>query len=777
MKRPLLVGVVFYIIGILVSNILGHNIIAIILMTLITINVLLIMYRRYRSIACIAFLLLYFAGYANCYYRMKPKDLMAENIANNRSRATINGQVINILPCDYMTKSIISVNSITSGDLSTNKKLRIVCYVDKDIHIGDYVTASGYLSKPKKPTNPGQFNEYLYYKINLLEYKMYGSIESIDNNNVDYRTVLSNVRSQLSNIFDDILPDKQSGIVKTMILGDKTDLDKTVKETYQKAGIAHVLAISGLHITIIAGMLFGLFKILRLSQRASSLLTITMVVSYCVMTGSSVSTVRATLMSCIVLFSFVVFRKPDIITSVALAAFLLLVRQPLYLWDVGFLLSFVAVLGLIYITPLFDKIYFINRKIRMVFGASFAATISIVPIVAYYFYSIPVYSVLINIVIVPLVSIVLIVGLGGAIVGLFSLALARFFIGIVYYILLFYEKVCNFSLWLPYSTLLVGRPSIVFIILYYISLIMAVLYFNMPKKKRKKFTDIMLGYVIIAVLILLISKERGMNVVFLDVGQGDGMVVHTPNGKTLVIDGGGDPAKYPLRDNTGLTVMLPYLQYKGIAKIDAMLLSHPHADHIIGLIELLDNVSIDEIYIADIEAQQCELLDTFLNKAKENNVKIIDTCDNQVDIDNELDDKYGVDFTYLSPYDDIDYENVNESSMVVGIKYKDVNILFTGDIEKNTEKRLVKDNLNVYNVLKVPHHGSKTSSTKEFINTVNPIIGIVSCGGQQSKYKHPHKEVIDRYDDKNIDIYNTSVDGAVTLKTNGKIIKMHRFNR
>ena len=293
-------------------------------------------------------------------------------------------------------------------------------------------------------------------------------------------------------------------------------------------------------------------------------------VFYLFFAGFSPSAIRAVIMIGIGLIGNIFYYESDALNNVAIAATCILLVQPLYLWDVGFQLSFIIVTGILLGSDII-KNSTLPYYIKNTLGFSFIASVVSFPIMAYHFYFVSVIGILVNIIILPLTSILLGIGMIVGIVGLFSIQVATFLSGIVYYILWFYEKVCIWATSVPYGYILWGRP-----------------------------------------------KDK---ISFLDVGQGDAIVIQTYDKYTYIVDTGGK-LQATLGNNTGIYTVLPYLQEQGISEIDGLFITHMDADHCFGAIELMNTIEINKIYISNYNFEKTPLYETFLKNAQKNNIPI-----------------------------------------------------------------------------------------------------------------------------------------------------------
>ncbi len=767
MKRPLLYILAFYIFGILLGQLKEVTFIVLFFIPIILLT--LFLYKLYKWKAVFIFPLFSILAIILFYINIKPPNDFIQQCAINEKQATVLARVIDI---DYTStgkqKILLNTKSITIDDNTINIKLKIQAIVNNDeVEFGQIILAKGNIQCFDFQRNPGGFNEKLYMKIKNIDYKMF--VDILDKGKIinSFDSYIYKLHKRFKNIYENILPQKEASILEAMLLGDKQYLDSSIKDIYRKSGISHILAISGLHISIISMILALVLNAVKLNKRLSSFILLTILILYCIFTAMSVSITRAVIMTGIVLFGNIIYYQSDTYTSLGAAALLLLIYQPLYLYDIGFQLSFGAVVSIILLSPVLDRLYFIPKQIRLYLVSTLAASLGTYPIMAYHFNTISIIGILVNILILPLMSILVCFGIISTIVGLFWIKASKFLCGIVYYILIFYESVCNLAVKVPLSEIVTGKLNIILIFIYYVAILIIVYYYYTKKQKRENIKKYIIYSQMFLALIaaIIIFKPKELEIVYLDVGQGDCIAIHTAKTKNILIDGGGNISKQLDEPNTGTLTVLPYLKYKAVNSLDCVFISHPDGDHITGIIELLDYIKINQIFIADTNNKN-DLLEILETKATEHSIDIKKlTKGDKIKLDN-------LTFEIIYPSKNTFSDNYNNSSLVLYMSYENSKFLFTGDIEKEAESEIVNNYTKLdTDVLKAPHHGSKTSSTQKFIDIVKPKVVIISSG-KNNYYGHPHKEVVDRYKNINSKIYNTAYDGAILIKPKHNKLKI-----
>lgn len=746
MKRPTVIFALCYCLGIALGYIFDNKLFVFI----IVISILLFYKSKTYYRKCLFILpLICFFGMVNIYYSNYQIDKLNNNIDFGVT-SNIEGIVTNIEEFDDYSKINCKISTIKqdSNIIEINQKAIIYDRNKHTIKVGDLILISGELNKTSLPTNPGQFNERQYYNAKNIYYKVYANNISIiksNKNSINYYLYI--LRENLSIKLDNIYPSNEANIIKTMVLGLKEDLPEDTKDYYKRAGISHLLAISGLHIAIIGLFIFGLLNKM-LSMRISVFVTIFLLIIYCILTGSSISTVRATIMISIMLMGNIFYRKYDTLSALGATAIIILTFNPYQLFDAGFLLSFSAVIGIIVIGQNLN--YRLNKNNNIIIATlliTLGATLGTYPVILWFFYELPMYSIIINLFVVNVMSIVI----GGAIIGLiFSyiwLPIGKFISGIVFFVLRYIEICTKVVSKLPFNKIILGRPNVIWIIIY-LFIIIIVLY---PKGISKK--KIYISSIILVAMIIMIGNNN-TSITFLDVGQGDCSVIEHYN-KVYIIDGGGKKTKS--NKNVGSYILEPYLKYKGIRKIEGIFISHSDFDHIYGIIEIIDRYPVNFIIMSQsYEEYNDDLVYRLKEIASRKNIDIYYM---------KTGDKYTYkDLTINCDYPNSsykEYRNNNLRSLVLTVSYNNFNILYTGDIEKEGERNLV-ENVDKVNIIKVPHHGANTSSTIELINKTHPQISIYSYG-KNNTYGHPSNEVVNRYNSNNVNQYFTAKDGAIII--------------
>lgn len=645
--------------------------------------------------------------------------------------------------------------------------------------IGNEVTLEGMIYKFQEPTNQGQFNELIYYKMRSIDYKLQVEEARIVNSNYSiYKQFLYDTKINMIKVYHNILPEKEAGMITAMIVGDKGELDKDMKDLYQKSGISHIIAISGLHVTLLGISLYNLLKLLRLPTLVSTIISIFLLYSYGVLTNFSVSTNRAVVMLIVLMLSKVIGRTYDLLSATCLSALIILCQSPLEMYDIGFLLSFGAILAIGILEPIFSNLFPVKSKLIKGLYSSISIQLLTLPIILYNFYEIPSYSILINLIVIPLSSLLILLGALSGLIGLVLLPISKILIGGVYVILKFYEFICNLNVSLPINSILIGRPALYLILTYYVILTVFLFLYHIEKKKR--YLSILLFLVVI-----FIKPTNRLELTFLDVGQGDGIFMMTPTKKTYLIDGGSSTVR-----GIGKYRIIPFLKSKGIWRLDYVFITHMDEDHISGILEIIEQMEIKEsdyynnrikienLIVPRIRTQE-ERYHELIAQAYDKGINVIYMDKGDVIHDKE------VSISCYHPAKDYAPASKNEYSMVLSVHYNNFDLLLTGDVEGQGEEELLaylknmhRSNKNLegkeYDVLKISHHGSKNSTPVPFLELVNPRYSIISYG-KNNTYGHPHKELLTRLEEANSSIITTQDAGAITIVTDGNYIRIESY--
>ncbi len=664
--------------------------------------------------------------------------------------------------CRYLLTDIVFSNDKLS---SQQRILLSVWEKSPEFAYGDIIKFKGRLKLPSRQRNPGEFS----YREYLKQQRVYG-ILSLNNHNqimkikTERNVIISflyKIRRYLVEIIESNFSKDHSGILQALLLGRKDSLSDSIEEGFRNLGLSHLLVISGFHVGLISYLLYLVVDRLKLAEQWKLIITISFLIFYLLLTGCQLPSLRAVLLISLVLIANTLNRRVDIYNLLAGVAIILLIINPYHLFTVSFQLSFGAVVAISYLAPIIARyLPFKSEKLKGLLSASLAAQLGLLPILSYYFYQVSYLSIIANLFIMPLITLVLWLGLVFILLNsTHILFLATAFSYLIKFILLFTLKLvallnnsCN-------PMLVIGRPSLVAIIVYYIILISIakllepnLIPYSENKIKKTKF-------IIISLALLLIFqsafKDDSLEISFLDVGNGDAIYLKLPTGEDILVDVGEEGR-----------VVRDFLLAKGIRQIDLLILSHFHQDHVGALIELMDKFKIKRVAYPQTTGQ---------NILEEEIIKILD----KREIDNfrlntgDILNRSLVSLRVLAPkLPLIEINPENNNSLVIKAIYKELNLLLTGDLEVEGEKRLLEDGLEA-NIIKVGHHGSNTSTSVNFIKRVKPQLAIISVG--DNNYGHPSVAVLDRLKNRGIRVLRTDQGGAIKIITDGQSYSVEEF--
>ena len=710
----------------------------------------------------------------------------------------VQGKIYKIENIAFGTNIYLKGVEVENGEKSVSVK-RIFVNTEKipNVKIGNIIKVRGKLRQFEEAANKGNFDSRKYY----LSLGFYGKIEAgtIEVINSEYsgiRQGLYELRMEIIERLEKLCSDNKgifsiinnkNGIIGAIILGDKTDLDSDIKELYSVSGIAHILAISGLHISFIGMVIYRLLR-RRFRFLFSAAVSIPVVLSFGIMSGFGISTIRAIIMFILKIIGEVLGRKYDAITAISLAGLVLLVQNPFVVCNSGFQMSFGAIIAIVLILPIVEEILNTDNKIIKVLSANFTISLVMNPILAWNYYELPTFSFLLNIVVVPLMSVVIV----SSIVGIFCSCIMFGFGKAVIFpgcgILELYTFLCNIINKSSVASIVVGQPKVTIIIVYY-AILLVVLFglknirtkYTRAEKERniiKKETGLVLekkakkerrikgqnvklrlacivGFLLLNCLIYYIPNP-GFYITFINVGQGDGILIHGDNGTKVMVDGGSTSEKQVAKN-----CIVPYLKAEGIGTIDYSIITHTDKDHISGILEILENNNSNRIRIKNLVMPDINMKDDTYNeliekaKLKKINVLYIKKGDTLSLGKTKIKCIYPETTTTAS--------DKNDYCTVLSVKNKTSKILLTGDISKEIEEKIKDDIEENYTVLKVAHHGSNYSSSEKFLKKVNPKYSIISVGKNNS-YGHPGNETMERLRKQGGVIYRTDEKGGITIR-------------
>ena len=716
----------------------------------------------------------------------------------------------------------------------------VLAYVSSDDYsVGQILILQGTISLFDEATNEGQFDSRAFYRSQKIDFGVWvDSVERVEGKSDRFRVWLSRVRVELGIPLSRYADD--DGVLSAMLLGDKTSLDSEIRSLYQKSGIAHVLAISGLHISLL-GM--ALYRLLRhrcgLTYLWAGIVAASFLVAYTLMTGNAVSARRATGMLIVYLVADLLGRSYDMLSALSLIVILLLWENPFLVTNSGFQFSVAAVVGIgvgqgVLVPRVGSwKVVYGRRKkqddvvrcdaakcdvakrdaakcdaakcdaerIRMqnlvdwmkrrmdkcLPGMMISLSIQFftLPLVAYYYYEIPVYAILLNIPVLALIPYVLGLAVFGSLTGQIaflqplSFALCR----VCGWVLHGYRWLCDASLLLPGARMITGKPSEVRVVVYYglLGAFYYVLWCGMKKKQRQMCTKgaqaekqewirrrfgFGLGLVLVLLLTFLFVRGKPeFELDILDVGQGDAIYLCASDGTNFMIDGGSTDVK-----KVGTYRILPFLKAKAIRKVDYWFVSHTDEDHISGLVEVMESgYAVGTLVLAEAQKED-EKAHRLAELAQKNGIRVCYMKAGDVlgtrkeDVVNERNRAETFRIECLYPTNNNDSEDVNDRCLVLYYEDENFSAFFGGDISSEVEEQLVSaGKCRQTDVLKASHHGSKYSNSDVLLHALHPRLTIASAG-KKNRYGHPSPEAIARVGESGSAFYSTIDYGRIRVR-------------
>ena len=716
----------------------------------------------------------------------------------------------NSFPARYPSKTIQCKDKIifTAEDTSA-------------LQIGMQVAVRGSITFFAAPGNPGEFDTRKYYRsLGICAELRKAELLAHD---ASCRKILQGayrLRCILEERILTLMPGEEGEVMCALLFGDKSGLDRELKDLYKRNGILHILSISSLHITIIGMSLYRLLRKLRVPVIPAALAGASILLFYGAMTGFALSAVRAIGMYCLRMAAEIFGRTYDMLTALGVLAALMTLYRPYYLENAGFLLSFTAVFGVGVIYPILGhkekerinpaeeerhRIRLYLRKIwegiRESAAVSLSITLGTLPIQLLYYYEVPALGTVMNLLVLPLVRPLVICGICCLVPGLGMLSLPDI------YILRYYEKLCLFFDRFALRTWNPGKPTFAQVLSYYLLLSgVLILFYRQQRRQeivskyvkaepggrdmtRKGSRDVLLPackrfvshlpgrFLAAASLILIFALPMGSreNVIFLDVGQGSCVLIRNEDGSACLYDCGSSS-----RSGVGRYILLPCLKYYGIRQLKAVIVSHSDNDHMNGVPELMkiagDNgLTVGELVLSDIAVEERqERYEKLYEVFAEDEITYWSAGDSFAD--------QQIRYTCLYPEAGHEGIETNDDSLCLLLEFVGGRILLCGDISAEAEGavaeayRLAADGDDRPLVLQVSHHGSRFSTSEAFLRALQPSAAVISVG-KNNRYGHPHQETLERLETAGAAVFRTDHEGAVLIRTEKRRFQIRHYER
>lgn len=690
----------------------------------------------------------------------------------------------------YLKKAIL----IRSGS-TKNYPIRNIKCTGKEEKInslreGMHVRLEGMLVLPELPRNPGQFNRRIYESGKKIDFYLENpTVLEVKEQRSGVREVVEIWKTEMMNRCEKIYPDAEVSILEAMLFGEKRELSGDIKELYQAAGISHVLVISGLHISLLALAVAGILRRLGFPMPVWVILSVGVLAGYGILIGQPTTAVRALLMFFVLQGARLLGRSYDLLSALAFAGILMLLDNPDLILDGGCRLSFCAVIGVGWYVSEKNKIFRSigekeKRKNRGKGGKGSSAGAILeniragwylwlftLPVMLDTFYQVSVVGILWNLVAIPLLPVIIASGGLGVVLAGWNIFLGSLAGSPAYGMLQLYQEIGNISEKLPVGMWTPGQPSKPVIAGYYLVIFLLVLVEKqlIKREKRWKIRKIFPGMELCSMLLLLLLMahpwQQREKITFLDVGQGDASLLQS-GGQTLLLDGGSTSQK-----NVGTYVILPYIKQQGISCLEAVVLTHTDQDHINGVTEVLEEGKKGWLTVKNLMypywmegTEQGKQLKKLAEEAGASCRKI--RAGDRLTIGK-------AEAVVLYPKEQEKIAEPNAGSLVLFWKWEGVRAMFTGDLPEEKERELLQ-NLPACEILQVGHHGSATSTCREFLEQVQPSLAVISCA-MKNRYGHPSPDTVDRLKKTGCEIRYTMKSGAITIRKRGREILVTEY--
>lgn len=713
-----------------------------------------------------------------------PKDeSIFEGIIHDLSPAIQNG-----------SRATFHVTGIINNNIRSAQSLTLTLFLKEaaaavPLSEGDKVRILGKIKTLKKALSPGTFDPFWYG----LSRKIYGSISVHKSFNIGILAkqskvnFFSNTRQQLRQKLLQLSTPRETAVVLALVVGDTYLFDEEQRQIYQNLGAGHLLAVSGLQVSLLALIFFFLFRLIfnlipytgrrSYGNKLAVIFTLCAIWSFTLLCGAPPSAVRAAAMSSVLLVSIIIIRQSSMFDAFGISGLVIVLLWPASVVDPSFLLSYAAVFGLLIAQKansesdleeiVNDSFFFETKnKIHSLVKVSLGAGLLTLPITAHLFGQISPWGILVNIILVPLAVLLqtpaIFLGVIGALLSNATIVkLAASFAGML-------EALCDFFNSLVGSIIFLPSPSklaTAILILFSLSIL------KLLNSKRKMQYSLLTAILLLSAVLIDLDWQKGLRITILPVGQGDATVFEFPSGEVILVDGGGN---FNSAYDPGKEIIIPFLKRRRIHKLEAVVLSHPDSDHLLGLFSVINEFPTKELWYQPLPEEHV-LLNKLLELAQNKKIKSIPSS-------HLLSEKlFGRARVQIFPSSKLTDKNkkkmeINNYSLAVKITFGLDSALWPGDLEAEGENYLVNNYQNLAStVVKASHHGSKSSSTLTFVKQTHPK-HVIFCTKEENMWHFPHSQIVKRWHDAGAQTWNTGTQGEITvwLTGNGTLVKAFR---
>jgi competence protein ComEC len=785
MGTPVITITVSYIFGIILGEFLRIPILFLFLSLILSITCSLFLLRSgQKPVHLMLFSVLIFGIFACQYSSIVPADDISRS-ADDRYVKIIGPIADEPSRTGDLNKFTLKAKEFIYKGVSHRTSGYVGVYVsgsNASLSYGNRVLVRGKLSKMISTSNPGISSLGDLMAKRKIGCQMFVSGPGLEvlartiGNPVKYISII--IKNKLISVIQSTMDEPYASLLGSVVFGSQASpLSNDIKDNYKAAGVIHFLIASGTQVSILIAVLLTLCRAASISQNLKLIVVTLVNVIFAGITGAGPSIIRAAVMSEFALVANVLERENDFYNSLFLSALILLIIDPLTLFDMGFQLTFLGTWALFYAAPVIEKKLskalppFLAGTIAL----SVAPTIMITPVTLYNFGQVSFISVVTNFFIIPWVEVTVILGFVSTMTGLIFPPIAYVINNTLTVILAILNGIVFFLAGLPFACRYFSPPVLPVILAYYMVIIGGIEMLKGRMKFRFKTSKaILLVVVLILISIFTLGHSQAagdLTVTCVDVGQGDSILIESPSGKKVLIDGGGrqeGSVSDPDRDDmTGRSIVVPFLRKKGINELDLVVLTHPHEDHVGGLPYVLDKLKVDMV-LESGQTHTSRSYYRFLKLIEQKHIPYMLARAGQV-----IDLGAGVKGYVLNPSDPFisgTISDLNNNSVVIRLVYGRTSFLLMGDAAFEAEDRMLSSGLSLKSdVLKVGHHGSRTSTSDSFLDAVRPRYAVISVGAR-NKFGHPSQETLERLSSYGIKVFRTDLSGAVIFKSDGSSV-------